>query len=421
MVDQKPRDQRNRWRPVRFLNYFIYVGVLAAVAVAIAQAIPPSGITIGTGPVGGSYWETARLYQQILERHGVTVRLQPFPNSLDIVNHVEAEGDPVSIGFTAQAIDPAAYPDTRSLGAIQLQPLFIFASTGLGIMTTPDGLRGHRVVMPPARSATSQAALHLLASYDVTPANTAVSFLPIAQAVAALKAGSFDAGLFMLDPQDGFITDLIADPGLRLISLRDALPLSRLDPFLRPVVLPHGIYDLEHDVPPQDVQMLAATVNVVARRDVSPAILYLLLSAMSDVHHGSSLINNAGVFPNLVDISLPADPLASDYEKNGIPWIYRYLPRWLAALVDSYLVIGLLLVAAAELWSSVVYLTELVDFLFTHFWLRVLLRIESRVRRGHKLDAIHLKLVEIAEGALFRTDRRRRSEELIGRIRARDR
>jgi TRAP-type uncharacterized transport system substrate-binding protein len=147
MVDQKPRDQRLRWRPVRFFNYIVYAGVLAAVA--IAQAIPPSGITIGTGPVGGSYLETARLYQQFLERHGVTVRLQPVPNSLDIVNHVEAEGDPASIGFTAQAIDPAAYPDTRSFGAIQLQPLLIFASTRLGIMTTSDGLRGHRVVTPP--------------------------------------------------------------------------------------------------------------------------------------------------------------------------------------------------------------------------------------------------------------------------------
>jgi len=416
---EQPSEDRRRWRPIRLINYFVYAAALAAIAVAVARAVPPSAITIGTGPVGGSYWEDARLYQRDLARHGVTVRLEPFPDSLDIVDHVEADNDPITIGFIAQKIDPAQYPNTRSLGAIQLQPLFIFASNRLSMMDKPDGLRGHRVVMPPERSATSQAALDLLARYDVTPANTTIAFLPIAEAVAALRRGDFDAGMFILDPQDGFITDLIADPGLRLVSLRDALTLSRLDPYLRPIVLPHGVYDLEHDVPSQDVQMLAATVNVVARKDVPPAILYLLLDAMNDAHHGSSLINGAGVFPNLVDISLPAHWLAADYQKNGIPWTYRYLPRWMAALVDSYLVIGLVLVVVVELWSSIVYLTELIDFLFTHFWLRVLLRIERRVRSGQKLDAIHLKLVDIAEGALFRADRRRRSEELIGRIRAR--
>jgi hypothetical protein len=164
--------------------------------------------------------------------------------------------------------------------------------------------------------------------------------------------------------------------------------------------------------------MLAATVNVVARRNVPPAILYLLLDAMNDTHHGSTLINDAGVFPNLVDISLPANPLATEYEKDGVPWIYRVLPRWMAALVDSYLIIGLALVMIAELWRNTFHLTELIDFLLTHFWLRVLLRIERRARSGNKLDVIHHKLVDIAESALFRGDRRQRSEEIIGRIRA---
>jgi TRAP-type uncharacterized transport system substrate-binding protein len=417
MADQPSRHILG-WKPLRVINYGIYALSALFIAIAIYRSIPPTAITIGTGPVGGSYYEDALRYQRDLESHGITVNLKPIPDSLDIVNYVETNEDDVSVGFIAQQINPQDYPNTRSLGAIQLQPLFIFASTKLGPMDTPDGLRGHRIVMPPERSATSQAALGLLARYDVTPANTSFSFLPIAQAVSGLQKGSFDAGFFMLDPQDGFITTLGADPSLRLLSLRDAVTLSRLNPFLRPVVLPHGVYDLEKDIPPEDVHLLAATVNVVARKDVPPAILYLLLDALADAHHGSSLINNAGVFPNLIDIALPAHWLATQYQKDGMPWTYRYLPRWMASLVDSYLIIGLALVVVVELWSSMVYLTELIDFLFVHFWLRVLVRIERRARQGQRLDAIHLKLVDIAESALFRSDRRRRSEELIGRIRA---
>jgi TRAP-type uncharacterized transport system substrate-binding protein len=417
MADQ-PRRHVLGWKPLRVINYSIYALSLIFITIAIYRAIPPTQVTIGTGPIGGSYYEDAMSYQRALESRGITVHLKPIPDSLDIINYVESEQNHVSIGFTAQQINPVNYPNTRSLGAIELQPLFVFAATKLGIMNTPDGLRGRSIVMPPERSATSQAALQLLRRYDVTPANTHVTFLPIAEAVSGLAKGAFDAGFFMLSPTDGFITTLVADRNLRLLSLRDAVTLSRLDPYLRPIVLPHGVYDLEKDIPVEDVHMLAATVNVVANRNVAPAILYALFQAMSDTHHGSSLINNAGEFPNLVDISLPAHPVATDFEKNGIPWAYFYLPRWMASLVDSYLIIGLTIVAVAELWSSMVYLTELVDFLFVHFWLRILVRIEKHARSGRELDAFRIKLVDIAESALFRTDRRQRSEELIGRIRA---
>jgi TRAP-type uncharacterized transport system substrate-binding protein len=412
-----PRRHVLRWRPLGAINYGVYALSLIFIAIAIYRAVPPTQVTIGTGPVGGSYYEDALSYQRALASRGFTVHLKPIPNSLDIVNYVESERDHVSIGFTAQDINPANYPNTRSLGAIELQPLFVFAATRLGIMNTPDGLRGHSIVMPPERSATSHAALQLLRRYDVTPANTHITFMPIAEAVSGLAKGTFDAGLFMLSPTDGFITTLVADKNLRLVNLRDAVTLSRLAPYLRPILLPRGVYDLENDVPPDDVHMLAATVNIVANRNVAPAILYALFQAMSDTHHASTLINNAGVFPNLVDIALPADPVATDFQKNGIPWSYAYLPRWMASLVDSYLIIGLTIVAVAELCTSMFHLTEFIDFLFVHFWLRILLGIEKHARSGRELDAFRIKLVDIAESALFRTDRRQRSEELIGRIR----
>jgi hypothetical protein len=285
-------------------------------------------------------------------------------------------------------------------------------------LDTPDGLRGHRLVMPPERSVTSQAALALLSQYDVNTSNTTISFMPIAQAVAALSRGDFDAGFFMLDPQDEFITALAADRNLQLMGLRDTLTLSRLDPGLHPLTLPRGIFDLDRDVPPQDVPVLAATITVVARKDLHQAAIYLLLQAMGEVHRGSSLINDAGTYPNLTDISLPPHPRAIDYEKSGLPWAYQNLPLWLASLVNSYMVVALLFLVLIELWEMFHYSMELIDFLFLHFCFGILRRIEHRARDGHPLRARELRLVEMLERALMRSDRRRRSEELIGRIRA---
>jgi TRAP-type uncharacterized transport system substrate-binding protein len=382
------------------------------------RAIPPSHVIIATGPIGGSYYEDAEKYQRALKAKGVAVILRPVPNSLDIAKEVDQRANGIEIGFVAQSLNPEIYRHTLSLGTIEQQPLFIFVAKSLGTIDTPGGLRGHRLVMPPLRSASSEAALNLLAYYGVTPANTTIAHMPIAQAVSDLSQGNFDSGFFMLDPQDGFIKSLASDPELQLLNLRDTLTVSRLDPSLHPVTLLHGIFDLQSNIPPQDVQMVAANITVVARKHVPQAIIYLLLQAMADAHRGSSLINDAGTFPNLVDIALPPDPLAVEFEKNGLPWAYQNLPRWIASLVNSYLIIGLIFVVLVELWSSILYFMELIDFLYVHFWLRVLLRIEQRARNGKGLRPTDLRLVDLAERALLRSDRRRRSEELIGRIRS---
>jgi hypothetical protein len=187
---------------------------------------------------------------------------------------------------------------------------------------------------------------------------------------------------------------------------------------LHPLILPHGIFDLDRDIPPQDVPVLAATITVVARKDLPQAAVYLLLQAMEDVHRGSSLINDAGDFPNLTDLSLPAHPRAADFEKNGLPWAYQNLPLWLASLVNSYMVIALIFLILIELWNLFRYSMELIDFLFVHVCFGVLQRIERRARNGNPLRPKEMKLVEMLEHALLRADRRRRSEELIGRIRA---
>jgi TRAP-type uncharacterized transport system substrate-binding protein len=402
----------------RNLNYVVGVLVLVALVVAAYRVLPPSRVVIATGPVGGSYYENAERYRLALRKEGINLVLKPVPNSLDIINYVESGTGGVQLGFVARPMDGPEYRHSFALGAIEQQPLFIFVRSKLGPMTSPDGLRGHRIVMPPQRSDTSQAALRLLSEYDVNPGNTSIAFLPIAQAVAALREGVFDAGFFMLDPQDEFITALAGDSNLRLMSLADTLTLSRLDPALHPLTLPRGIFDLENHIPPQDVSMVAATITVVARKHLSQAVVYMLLRALEEAHRGSSLINDAGTFPNLVDVALPPDPRALNYEKNGLPWAYENLPLWMASLVNSYLVIGLIFLVLIEMWTTFVYSMELVDFLFVHFWLRVLSGIEQRARKGHVLRPLDIKLVELAERALLKSDRRRRSEELIGRIRA---
>lgn len=326
---------------------------LAVIVVVAYLSRPPSHATIEVGPVGGSFYQIAQQYQPLFARNGIKLQLLVNANSLEIMGDVASGKDGVTMGFEAQ--DTSAYTQApiATAGRIQLQPLFIFANANIGRRISLTDLRGLKIVMPPANSATSDAAVRMLKLYDITPENSSFTFMQLADAAKELKEGHFDAGAFMLAPDNSVIRDLTEFTGLRLVPTPEAKAIVNHLPFLRPIVLPRGIYDIADGIPPTDVPMLAGTVDVVVRKDIPPYILYTLLQAMTQVHRGATFLSAAGEFPSISGTDLIPHPLALDYYSAGVPWTYRYLPPWAANFVDRYglLALGLFVLAELYRWS----------------------------------------------------------------------
>jgi hypothetical protein len=89
-MSERPARRGLGWTPVRALNGTIYILVALLLTGAISRAIPPSHITIATGPIGGSYSQHAPKYKQELQSRGIAVTLRPDPDSVKIISHVEA-------------------------------------------------------------------------------------------------------------------------------------------------------------------------------------------------------------------------------------------------------------------------------------------------------------------------------------------
>ena len=199
------------------------------------HARPPHDLTIEVGPVGGSYYENAQRYRDILATHGIDLHIVPTQNSLDILKDVATPGSGIDVGFMAQDVRTFDDADVSVIGLVQLQPLFIFASADLGRHSVLDDMRGRRIVLLPPNSATTAAALRVFELYDITPENTSFSYLPLAEAVQELRAGRFDAGVFMLAPENKVIRELAADSGLHLVPMTEAHAITHHLPFLQPV------------------------------------------------------------------------------------------------------------------------------------------------------------------------------------------
>jgi TRAP-type uncharacterized transport system substrate-binding protein len=393
----------------------IALGALGLVR-AVGHAVPPRSVVIETGPIGGSYYRNALLYKQLIEASGVHVEVRPNPESLQIIDDVDAPGSDVEIGFTAQYVDREKHRNSYSAGIIEVQPLFTFYNRKLTDVATPHNFLGRRVVVPQANSASADAALRVLSHYGVTPETATIEFMAIGSAVQAMKAGRFDVGFFMLAPNNELISSLVTDAGLQLLDYGDAPALSRLDPSLTTTVIRRGIFDLVQEIPERNVTMLGGAVNVVVKKTIHPAILYLLLDALSNVHRGASLVSDAGTFPALTGTALPIHPLAKEYEKSGTPWVYRNLPLSAAGPVDYYFAFGVAQFLIIELIKSSKYVFVFLMLIFEMVSLRALHRIESRRQAGHRPSRLDELMIRLTDRSLSREQKRLRAAELLQKL-----
>jgi len=331
--------------------------LLWIVAASIWATLPHGVVMLGAGPAGGTYAQHADTYAAQLTKLGVQNRVEHVGDSLRIIDRVNGPCPCLDVGFTAQEVDASKYPNVVSAGAIELQPLFLFVRTGIEPLDSLAALAGRRVVMPLEHSASAEAARAVLALYGVKPAS--IRYMAIAEAAATLRRGEADAGFFMLSPSNALIGEMARDESLVLFSFEQSLGLSRRIDYLQPATLARGAFDLARDRPPHDTQLIAASVNVVVRRDIHPVVLYALLNAMKEAHRGQTLVSNHGDFPNTVRTALPVHEKADDWAKNGTPWLYEKLPPLLASPLDEYWGMALFIVALSSVFGT---LGTVIDF-----------------------------------------------------------
>ena len=135
------------------------------------------------------------------------------------------------------------------------------------------------------------------------------------------------------------VRQLLSAEHINLADYRRADAFVALYPFLSKVVLPAGVGDMVKNRPPTDVVLLAPKASLVVRKDLHPAIQYLLLQEATEIHSGPGMFRKAGQFPAPESIDLPLSSNAHQFYKSGEPFLQRHLPFWLAVLAEQLLVV----------------------------------------------------------------------------------
>jgi TRAP-type uncharacterized transport system substrate-binding protein len=385
-----------------------YVGVRAAVAtsapfvllavalIALAywllQPNPPRRVVLATGVAQGAYAEFGQRYAVRLQRHGITVELRNTQGAAENLALLRDPASGVQIAFVqGGAGDAADDGDTRlqSLGSMFYEPVWLFYRTDSAqrLLKRPvlegwSQLAGWRVNIGVPGSGVPHLARQLLEANRVDTHAVRLSQQPITPAVVELLEGKLDAVILASAPEASMVQMLLQTPGIALFDFAQADAYTRRFGFLSAVTLPRGVVDLARDMPAADVRMVAPTATLVAREGLHPALAQLFVQAAREVHGNSGWFQRKGDFPNARDGERALAPEAERFYRNGVPWLQRYLPFWLANLIDRMWLAMISIIAVLLPLSRIV--PPLIE-----------LRIRSRVFRWYG----QLREIEAAAGA----------------------
>ncbi len=325
------------WHPT-LLRVLLAIICLAGVVWFVMEYFnpaPPSTITIATGPKGGSYEFFAQQYREKLARSHVKLNIRITDGTSENIRLLEDPKSGVQVAFVVGgASNSQKAPGLLSLGRVNYQVFWLFYR-GTEALDHLTQLKGKRIGVGPEGVVTTRV-------LDAAGVNSqSATLLPFtgSAAVEALLGGRLDAIFVALAPESSVIQPLVRNPNVRLMSVSEADALTRIFPYLVRLVLPQGVFDLEHNIPPNDVDLIGTTNAVVVREDLHPEIIDLLAKTLVEVHSGAGIFQRAGEFPTQTDPEFAVAAGAREFYKNGPSYLNEYLSYGTVSLIKKIIAV----------------------------------------------------------------------------------
>jgi TRAP transporter TAXI family solute receptor len=374
------RDLLIAWGPFFVIGVALLVG-----AYFLLDPAPPKRVILATGPEQSAYAEFGKRYAAELKRHGIEVELRQTMGSRENLRLLRDGKEKVDLAFvqggaseTIRTKEEEEVEPIVSLGSLFYEPVWLFyREQSFKQLTALSQLRGKRVNTGLRGSGTPGLSNRLLTANQVDREELQRTTVSDQEAVIALLEGKLDAVFLLSAPEAPFVQMLLQTPGVRLYEFTNAEAYARRYRYISPVMLPRGVAHLALDVPPKDVALIATTTSLVAREDTHPAIIQLFVQAASRIHSGPGWISRGGQFPSAQGNEFDLAKDAERFYRTGPPLLQRYLPFWVANVIDR------MWVALFSIVAILIPLSRLVPPLYRF-------RIRSRIFRWYR----NLRLIE---------------------------
>ena len=319
--------------------------VVAAVVVALIamfwRPAPSHMVVMSSGADGGAYDAFAKRYREILARDGVELVVQPSAGALENLDRLRDPKSNVDVALVQGGLArPGDETQLVTLGAVAYEALWFFHRASLPLDRL-DSLRGRRIAAGQPGSGTRRM-MEVLLEHLGMP-EIAAQFVPLGgmEAAEALERGDVDVAMLVSAADAAPVQRLLRADGIALMSVARPDAYVRQMPALTKLELPEGAVDLSRNLPPRTLTLLALKANLIAKKDIHPVLVDLLLDAAREVHGRGGLLARPGEFPAADADEYPIAADAERYYKTGPSSLRSYLPYWAVAWIQRLVFFGL--------------------------------------------------------------------------------
>lgn len=390
-------DREPRWH---FLRPYVLPALAAIAAIAVAvwllNLLPPDRVRIAAGRPGTAYHALAQQYRAILGRDGIAVDIEETPGSVANVEALTRAADPADVAFVQGGVPMPEGAPLEALGAVFLEPLWVFGRWNVAEPADPSRWQGLAVAAGEPGSGTRYVVETALRNLGIDPGTLDLRAMNSTDAAAALHDGSIEAGVFVGPVSAPYLQSLFADESVRALSIRDPEALARRLPFVELTDIPPASFDYAARRPDERVDLVAMVARLVARDGLHPALVDRLVEAAREVHSGRDLVTREGQFPAASGVDMAMNVQAASLIEKGPNPFNRFLPYWIGAQISKF---ALLLVPLVVIFFPVfriapsLYQWRMRGKVWRHYpELRAIERDSAAVRDAAALDGLSRRL-----------------------------
>lgn len=344
--------KRQIYNPVALLAAFFAILIILFGVLWILVPPPPKSIEMATGFPTGLYYQFGDRLKAELAKEGVDLKVRSTGGTLDNLALLNDPKSGVEFAMLQGGVaNLDEYPKLVSVAGMFYEPIWVWYREGAfksdgGQLKILSQLKGKRVSIGNEGSGTLALTKDLLQASGITEKEIGAERLKPDEAINKLGTGELDAVFIVAAAEAPILRKFYSIPGIRLMSFDQADAYTRNFTYLSRVTVPRGLLSIAHDQPRQDIQVMAATATLVARENVSPALVSLLLGASYDILKSYSRLQKIGEFPSGTGLDFPLHVDAEIYLKDGPSFLHRHLPFWTAVWAGRFvkIVIPLLVI-----------------------------------------------------------------------------
>ena len=312
------------FKRIKLLHFYYFVIpniAIISIVFSFFYLIPPKEIHILSGPKGGFFSLVSEELKEELNKYSIKVTIDHTEYTTNIVERLNTKnGNRPHLGFLAQDISDKYYPNVYSLGAVAIEPLWIFTDATRNINDIRQ-LKGLSLAVGPKGSGVRRISEKVLKFYGIDETNTKFIEIQILEAEKALINRRIDAAFFLLPARTPVVKNLAARPTLKLLNISESEALSHFIDPLEHVIVPKGAFKISPLIPHKNLDAIALPISIIISDNAGMGLGALVAAILKDKYPRQTFYNIDEDLPKFSYQGIKRLSAAEEIYQIGLPYL----------------------------------------------------------------------------------------------------